>query len=229
VASVIRDLEQRMSRHSDAMEFELAQRVKDRIELLERFHSKSVVVNPQVADVDVFGLARDTTSAHVNYMRVIDGAVVQGISIEMKPRLEGDRTLNCCSSPSPNCASASRATLPEVVVPVDPGVEVPGVRFIVPQRGDMKHLLELSEQNARFHLMDRQRQEKLVDPEAHTNRILEQLQKDLRLSELPRHIECFDNSNTQGTDPVSACVVFKDGKPSKKDYRHFNIRTVEGT
>jgi excinuclease ABC subunit C len=111
---------------------------------------------------------------------------------------------------------------------MEPGIDMPDLHFTVPQRGDKKHLLELSTRNAQYFMIDKQKQESLVDPEAATNRILEQLKQDLRLSELPRHIECFDNSNTQGTDPVSACVVFKDAKPSKKDYRHFNIRTVEG-
>ena len=119
-------------------------------------------------------------------------------------------------------------TSPEAIVPFDPEIGVPGLTFIVPKIGDKKKLLELCERNARYYMADKQKQESLVDPEASTTRVLEQMKEDLRLSELPRHIECFDNSNTQGTDPVSACVVFKDAKPSKKDYRHFNIRTVEG-
>ncbi|MBL7985006.1 MAG: excinuclease ABC subunit C, partial [Flavobacteriales bacterium] len=121
-----------------------------------------------------------------------------------------------------------KITAPEAIVPLDPGIEVTGLSFTIPQRGDKKKLLELCERNAQYYMHDKQKQESLVDPDAATNRILEQMKQDLHLSELPKHIECFDNSNTQGTDPVSACVVFKDAKPSKKDYRHFNIRTVEG-
>jgi excinuclease ABC subunit C len=117
---------------------------------------------------------------------------------------------------------------PEAIVPFDPEIEVPGITFTVPRIGDKKKLLELCERNVRYFMLDKQKQEKLTDPEGATTRTLEQLKQDLRLSELPRHIECFDNSNTQGTDPVSACVVFRDAKPSKRDYRHFNIRTVEG-
>jgi excinuclease ABC subunit C len=158
-------------------------------------------------------------------MRVIDGAIVHGITIELKRKLD-EPMWRCCSSPSPNCANATSSAT-EAIVPFDPDRGA-GPHFTVPQRGDKKHLLELCDaQRAVLH--DRQAEAGIaVDPEAATTRILEQLKQDLRLSELPRHIECFDNSNTQGTDPVSACVVFKDAKPSKKDYRHFNIRTVEG-
>jgi excinuclease ABC subunit C len=182
---------------------------------------------PHVGDVDVFALARNTHSSFVNYMRVIDGAVVHGVTVELKRRLDepDDEVLQLAIA---ELRQRFRSNAPEAVVPMDPGIEVPGLTFTVPQRGDKKHLLEMGERNAHYFMLEKQKQEALVDPEAATDRVLEQLKQDLRLTELPRHIECFDNSNTQGTDPVSACVVFKDAKPSKKDYRHFNIRTVEG-
>ena len=227
VNGLVRLLKQQMAQHAEALEFEKAETTRMKIERLEKFHSRSVIVNTDIGDVDVFGLAGDPQGGYVSYLRVIDGAIVHGITIELKRKLEeSDAELLQLAIAELRQRYHSRA--PEAIVPIDPGIEVPGMTFSVPQRGDAKKLLELSERNARFFMLDKQKQQSLVDPEAHTNRILEQLKQDLHLADLPRHIECFDNSNTQGTDPVSACVVFKDGKPSKKDYRHFNIRTVEG-
>ncbi len=227
ISGVVRLLKQQMSEHAEHLHFELADEVREQIEQLEKYQARSTVVNPDIGDVDVFGLARNTDSTFVNYMRVIDGAIVQGITFELKRKLDepDDEVLQFAIA---ELRQRYRSSAPEVIVPMEPGIEMPGIHFTVPQRGDKKHLLELSSRNAHYFMLEKQKQESLVDPEAATNRILEQLQQDLRLSELPRHIECFDNSNTQGTDPVSACVVFKDAKPSKKDYRHFNIRTVEG-
>jgi excinuclease ABC subunit C len=227
INGVLRLLKEQMGAHAEKLEFELAEEVRGKIERLEKYQARSTVVNPDIGDVDVFGLARNTDSTFVNYMRVIDGAIVQGITIELKRKLDepDDEVLQLAIA---ELRQRYRSNAPEAIVPMDPGIDMPGLSFTVPQRGDKKHLLELSTRNAQYFMLDKQKQESLVDPEAATNRILEQLQQDLRLSELPRHIECFDNSNTQGTDPVSACVVFKDAKPSKKDYRHFNIRTVEG-
>jgi excinuclease ABC subunit C len=227
VNGVLKLLKELMHGHAEKLEFEQAEELREKIERIEQYRSRSIVVNPDIGDVDVFGMAGDTSGMCVNYMRVIDGAVVHGITIELKRRLdETEEELLQLAIAELRLRYQSNAS--EAIVPFDPGLEVPGVRFTVPQRGDKKQLLELCERNANYFFLDKQKQEKLVDPEAATNRILEQLKQDLRLSDLPRHIECFDNSNTQGTDPVSACVVFKDAKPSKKDYRHFNIRTVEG-
>jgi excinuclease ABC subunit C len=158
---------------------------------------------------------------------VIDGAVVHGITIELKRRLE-ETDVEMLQMAIAELRSRYHSLAPEAIVPFDPEIEIPGITFTVPRIGDKKKLLELCERNVRYFMLDKQKQEKLTDPEGATTRTLEQLKQDLRLSELPRHIECFDNSNTQGTDPVSACVVFRDAKPSKRDYRHFNIRTVEG-
>ncbi|MBK8612604.1 MAG: excinuclease ABC subunit UvrC [Flavobacteriales bacterium] len=227
VTGVIKLLKELMHQHADKLEFEEAEELREKIERLESYRAKSIVVNPDIGDVDVYGLAGDTSGLCVNYMRVIDGAVVHGITIELKRRLdETEQELLQLAIAELRQRYLSNAA--EAIVPFDPGIEVPGVHFTVPQRGDKKQLLELCERNAQFFFLDKQKQEKLVDPEAATNRILEQLKQDLRLPSLPVHIECFDNSNTQGTDPVSACVVFRDAKPSKKDYRHFNIRTVVG-
>jgi excinuclease ABC subunit C len=227
VNGLLRTLKQQMGQHAEALEFEKAESTRVKLERLEKFHSKSVVVNMDIGDVDVFGMAGDTSTMCVNYLRVVEGAIVHGITIELKRRLE-ETEQELLQLAIAELRLRYMSSAPEAIVPFEPGIEVPGVTFLVPQRGDKKRLLELCERNAHFFFLDKQKQEKLVDPEAGTNRVLEQMKQDLHLSELPRHIECFDNSNTQGTDPVSACVVFKDAKPSKKDYRHFNIRTVEG-
>jgi excinuclease ABC subunit C len=216
-----------MHEHAEKLEFEQAEEARQQAEKLESYQARSTVVSPTVGDVDVFSLARNTGSTFVNYMRVIDGAVVHGITVEFKRSLEepDEEVLQYAMA---ELRQRFRSNAPEAVVPMDPGIEMPGLSITVPQRGDKKHLLEMGERNAQYFMLEKQKQEALVDPEAHADRILEQMKQDLRLSELPRHIECFDNSNTQGTDPVSACVVFKNAKSSKKDYRHFNIRTVEG-
>jgi len=227
VNGVLRLLKELMHAHAEKLEFEEAEELREKIERIEQYRSRSIVVNPDIGDVDVFGMAGDTSGMCVNYMRVIDGAVVHGITIELKRRLD-ETEEELLQLAIAELRQRYQSNAAEAIVPFDPGLEVPGVRFTVPQRGDKKQLLELCERNANFFFLEKQKQEKLVDPEAATDRLLEQLKQDLRLPELPRHIECFDNSNTQGTDPVSACVVFKDAKPSKKDYRHFNIRTVEG-
>ncbi|HMN05132.1 MAG TPA: excinuclease ABC subunit UvrC [Flavobacteriales bacterium] len=227
IGGVVKILRQRMQEHAEKLEFEEAEEVRSQLEQLEKYQARSTVVGTDVGDVDVFSFVRNSTSTFVNYMRVIDGAVVHGVTVELKRRLEepDDEVLQYAIA---ELRQRFRSNAPEAIVPMDPGIEMPGVTFTVPQRGDKKHLLEMGERNAHYFMLEKQKQEALVDPEAAAERILEQLKQDLRLTELPRHIECFDNSNTQGTDPVSACVVFKDAKPSKKDYRHFNVRSVEG-
>ncbi|MFN9324822.1 MAG: excinuclease ABC subunit UvrC [Flavobacteriales bacterium] len=227
VSGLLKVMKPLMHAHAERLEFEAAEDYRQKIERLESYHSKSIVVNPDIGDVDIYGLVSDPNSTYVNYMRVIDGAVVHGITIELKRRLE-ETDVEMLQLAIAELRTRYHSLAPEAIVPFDPEIEVPGLSFTVPQRGDKLKLLELCERNVRYFMLDKQKQEKLTDPEGATTRTLEQLKQDLRLSELPRHIECFDTSNTQGTDPVSACVVFRDAKPSKKDYRHFNIRTVEG-
>jgi excinuclease ABC subunit C len=227
VSGLLKVMKPLMHEHAEKLEFEAAEEYRQKIERLESYRAKSIVVNPDIGDVDIYGLVSDTASTYVNYMRVIDGAVVHGITIELKRRLE-ETDVEMLQLAIAELRSRYHSLSAEAIVPFDPEIEVPGLTFTIPQRGDKLKLLELCERNVRYFMLDKQKQEKLTDPEGATTRTLEQLKQDLRLNELPRHIECFDNSNTQGTDPVSACVVFKDAKPSKKDYRHFNIRTVEG-
>ncbi len=220
-------LQELMNEHAKNLEFEKAQIIKEKLETLERYRSKSTVVNPNISNVDVFSLVKSGALMYVNFIKVVDGAIIQSHTIEIQTRLdetESDVLEVAITEFRQRYASDAM----EIIVPMRPDFEIPGVKFTVPKRGDKKQLLELSERNAAFFRLERQKQRDLVDPERRTRRILNQIQKDLNLKELPERIECFDNSNTQGTNPVAAVVVFSNAKPDKKEYRHFNIRTVEG-
>ena len=227
INSVTRHLKPLMKEYADNLQFEKAQQIKEKIEILEKYQSKSVVVSPTINDVDVFSIISDEKYGYVNYLKVINGAIIQGHTIELKKKLEetDDELLQIgIAELRQRFDSQSK----EVIVPFKPDLEDENLKFLVPQRGDKKKLLELSERNAKYYRLERNKQKANVNPTKHSDRILERLQKDLRMPEKPTHIECFDNSNIQGTNPVAACVVFKDAKPSKRDYRHFNIKTVEG-
>ncbi len=227
INSVTKHLKPLMLSYSENLQFEKAQLLKERIDTLENYQSKSVVVSPTINDVDVFSIVSDNKYGYVNYLKVINGAIIQGHTIELKKKLEEtDDTLLQIGIAELRLRFESNSK--EVIVPFQPTLEDENIRFLVPQRGDKKKLLELSERNAKYYRLERNKQKANVSPTKHSDRILDRMQKDLRMKVLPKHIECFDNSNIQGTNPVSACVVFKDAKPSKKDYRHFNIKTVEG-
>ncbi|MEE4175948.1 MAG: excinuclease ABC subunit UvrC [Bacteroides sp.] len=220
-------LKEKMKAYAGAFEFEKAQMVKQKIEMLEHYQSKSTVVSMSVTNVDVFSVISDQESGYVNFMKVINGAVVQSHTLEVRKKLdETDAELLELAIVELRQRFQSQAV--ESVVPFKPSIPVPGLRFTIPQRGDKKKLLELSERNAKYFRLEKLKQKELVDPERHTRRILKRMQEDLHLPSAPAYIECFDNSNTQGTYPVAAMVVFRDARPSKKDYRHFNIKTVEG-
>jgi excinuclease ABC subunit C len=227
LTEVLAMLKNDMKEKAANLEFEQAQKVKEKIDILENFQGKSTIVNPSISNVDVFSIASDEGYAFVNFMKVTNGAIVQTHTLEMKKKLDEtneELLLLAIADIRDKFKSQSK----EVIVPYLPEIEFPDIVFSVPQRGDKRKLLELSERNAEQYKKDRQAQIALVDPERHTNRILERMMQDLRMKEKPVHIECFDNSNIQGTNPVSAMTVFKNAKPSKKDYRHFNIRTVVG-
>lgn len=226
-SSVLRMLKALMQQHAELFEFEKAQTLKLKIEELERYKSKSTVVSPTISNVDVFSIKSDENFAFINFLKVMEGAIVQGHTIELKKKLEEtdeDLLLFGITELRTRFESFSK----EIIVPFKIQIELPDINFIVPQRGDKKNLLDLSLRNVDYYRKEKQTQADLIDPERHTNRIMAQLKKDLRLTEEPRHIECFDNSNFQGAFPVAAMTVFKNGKPSKRDYRHFNIKTVEG-
>lgn len=227
ISTVIKSLKDKMMEYASLLEFEKAQTLKEKIEILEKYQSKSSVVSATVADADVFSLEGKESPFYVNYLKVINGAVVQSHSVELKSKLD-ESPAEILAHAIVDMRTRFHSNSKEIIVPFDAKIELPGVKFIIPKRGDKKTLLELSARNAKFYRLDLQRKRDLVDPERHGKRILEQLRKDLRMKNTPEHIECFDNSNIQGTNPVASCVVFKKGKPSKKDYRHFNIKTVEG-
>lgn len=227
INSVSKHLKSILQTHVEKLEFEKAHIIKEKIDALEKFQSKSTVVSPTITNVDVFSITSDEKNAYVNFLKVVNGSIIQGHTIELKKKLdESDQELLALSIVELRERFHSDAK--EVIVPFEIETEFPEIEFTVPQRGDKKHLLELSERNVNYYKREKIKQESLIDPERHTKRILEQMKKDLRLTEEPRHIECFDNSNFQGAYPVAAMTVFKDCKPSKKDYRHFNIKTVEG-
>ncbi len=227
IHSVIRQLKELMSVYSDNLEFEKAQVVKEKIELLEKYQSKSIVVNPKIENADVFSIVSDENSGYVNYFRVVNGAIVQSHTVELKKKLdESDKELLTLSVIDLRERFESNA--PEIIIPFAVELNLPDTSLTIPKIGDKKHLLELSERNAKYYKLEKEKQLELVDPERHTSRIMDRMMKDLRMKVEPRSIECFDNSNIQGDFPVAAMVCFKNGKPEKKEYRHFNIKTVEG-
>ncbi|MGB3342752.1 MAG: excinuclease ABC subunit UvrC [Aequorivita sp.] len=215
-----------MKQLADEMKFEEAQRIKEKIDVLENYQSKSTVVNPKINNVDVFSIISDEAYAYVNFLQISHGAIIRSHTLEIKKKLdETDEEL--LQLAIVELRQRFNSLSKEVYLPfeIELGEEI---KTHIPKLGDKKHILDLSERNAKYYRMERFKQAKIVDPERHEKRIMAQMKKDLRLSEEPRHIECFDNSNIQGTNPVAACVVFKNGKPSKVDYRKFNIKTVEG-
>lgn len=208
------------------MRFEEAQRVKEKIEVLENYQAKSTIVNPKISNVDVFTIVSDESYAYVNFLQVSFGSIIRSHTMEIRKKLEEtDKDLLELASIELRRRFDSQSK--EIFVPFRINSEE-GVKVTVPKLGDKKKILDLSERNAKYFRMEQFKQAKIVDPDRHEKRIMAQMKKDLRLTEEPRHIECFDNSNIQGTHPVAACVVFRNGKPSKKDYRKFNIKTVEG-
>lgn len=222
----LRDFRELMMQYAEEMRFEEAQKIKEKIDVLENYQSKSTVVNPKISNVDVFSIISDETSAYINMLQIKNGAIIRSHTLEIKKKLdETDEELLTLAIIE--IRERFSLTSREIIVPF--GVSLgENWKITIPKLGDKKQLLDLSERNAKYFRMDQLKQMKIVDPDRHTNRIMAQMKTDLRLPKEPRHIECFDNSNIQGTNPVAACVVFKDGKPSKKDYRHFNIKTVEG-
>ncbi len=227
IGEVSTQLHKLMKAYADEQAFEKAHIVKEKLELLERYKSKSTVVNPNIDNVDVYSIIVDENSAFANFLKVVNGAIVQGHSMEIKKKLN-ESAPELLSIAIADLHQRFSSTAKEMIISHDINLEIPGVKFVIPQRGDKKKLLELSERNAKYYKLDKLKQKSLVDPERHSKRILNQLMQDLRLKELPVRIECFDNSNLQGDYPVAAMVSFKNAKPDKKEYRHFNIKTVEG-
>ena len=227
IKSVIKHLKEAMLDFSNKMEFEKAQSVKEKIDLLNNYQAKSTIVNPRINDVDVFTIISDDDSAFVNYLKIISGAIVQAHTIELKKKLEESEE-KLLQLAIVELRQRFNSTSKNIFCSHSLDNVWEDLSIAIPKIGDKKKLIDLSLRNAKYMQLDKQKRKITTRAQQNNKRILEQLQKDLRLLELPRHIECFDNSNIQGTNPVAACVVFKNAKPSKKDYRHFNIKTVEG-
>lgn len=227
IGNVIKDVKQVVKTAAEELNFELAHLYQAKLNVLENYQSKSTVVSSAITNIDVVSIASDERYAFVNYLKVMNGAIIQTQTIEIKKRLdESDEEL--LSIAIAEFRSRFKSTSREIVVPFEIALEDSNLKLTVPKLGEKKALLELSQKNVLFFKKEKLNQYEKLNPELKTERVLTQMKNDLRLTQLPYHIECFDNSNFQGKYPVSAIVVFKDAKPSKKDYRHFNVKTVEG-
>tara|TARA_R110002073_G_scaffold15207_4_gene60409 strand:- start:2055 stop:3857 length:1803 start_codon:yes stop_codon:yes gene_type:complete len=217
---------QQMQNLARDMHFEEAQKIKEKIDVLENYQAKSTIVNPKINNVDVFSIVSDESYAYVNFLQISLGSIVRSHTLEIKKKLD-EKDKELLEIAIVEIRQRFNSQSKEIYAPfkVDIGESI---KATIPKLGDKKHILDLSVRNAKYYRLEQLKQVKIVDPDRHANRIMAQMKADLRLKEEPRHIECFDNSNIQGTHPVAACVVFKNGKPSKKEYRHFNIKTVEG-
>lgn len=215
-----------MNKYAAELKFEEAQQIKEKIETLENYQSKSTIISPKINNVDVFSIVSDESYGYINFLQISHGAIIRSHTMEIKKKLdETDEELLQLAIIEIRQRYQSHSKEIYIPFPVELGDDI---KIHIPKSGDKKRILELSERNAKYYRMERFKQAKIVDPERHQKRILAQMKKDLRLPEEPVHIECFDNSNIQGTNPVSACVVFRNAKPSKKEYRKFNIKTVQG-
>ena len=220
-------LEAEMYNYAAKLEFENAQQSKEKLQILENYQTHTTIVSSNINDVDVFGIISDEAAAYVNYFKIKNGSIIQSYTTEIKKMLD-ETDEEILEEALIEIRNKFNSTSTEIFLPFHLNIEIPHVKLIVPKLGDKKRIVELSEKNAMEYRVEKLKQVQIVDPERHANRIMAEMKKLLRLPEEPRHIEGFDNSNIQGTNPVSACVVFKDGKPSKADYRIFHVKTVEG-
>lgn len=225
--AVVDELRSKMKAYAEKLEFEAAAEVKEKLTHIEKFQAKSTVVSATVKDVDVYNIDSDINTAYINYLKVINGAIIQSYTLEIKKKLD-ESNIDLLAWGIIEIRSRFPSDTNEIIIPEALPIDLEDIKFTIPLKGAKKELSNLSYVNANATKLEKQKQQKNTDPEKNSLRILETIKRDLRLKELPRHIECFDNSNFQGTNPVAACVVFKDAKPSKKDYRHFNIKTVVG-
>ena len=227
VTGVIGHLEEVMSKMSEDLNFEEAHRIKEKYNSLKRYQSRSTVVSPNITDVDVFSIEEDDKFAYINYLKIIKGAIIQTFTLEIRKNLD-ETTQELLLAGIVDIRQKIFSNAKEILVPVKLENVLDGIRFIIPKRGDKRSLLDLSQRNAKYYRLEKEKQLVLKNPKVREERILNTIKNDLQLTDLPIQIECFDNSNLQGSNPVAACVVFKNAKPLKKEYRHYNIKTVEG-
>lgn len=227
ISTVIEHLKELMKRYSEEMRFEDAQVIKEKIDILARFRSKSAVVSGTIMNVDVFGFTKEGNSAYVNYLKVVEGAVIQAFTLEVKTMLDEENE-SILSSAITEIRQKLCSDSREIIVPFEPDLQIENVRYFVPHGGEKLKLLQLADRNAIYYKLEQKKKRLEHSPQARTGKNLEKLRNDLHMPEIPVHIECFDNSNIMGSNPVAACVVFRNARPSKNEYRHFNIKTVEG-
>lgn len=227
ILTVTSHLKQKMVQFSRELRFEEAQILKEKIEILAKFRSRSAVVSNIIKNVDVFAFAQDDDRCFVNYLKVVEGAVIQAFTLEMRSRVDEEKT-SLLGFAITEIRQRYLSDSPEIIVPFRPDIELNKIKYTVPKIGEKLKLLELAERNAIYYKLEQKKRQIEHKPESRTGKNLEKVKNDLHMPVLPVHIECFDNSNIMGTNPVAACVVFRHGKPSKKDYRHFNIKTVSG-
>lgn len=227
ISMVAKQLRELMMEYADRLEFEKAHYVKEKLLLVEKYQSKSTVVNTSIHNVDVFSIAAEGIAAYVNFMKVMNGAIIQVHTIELHKKLD-ESPQELLALAITEIRQRFESASPEIILPLPLDYPIPGVTLTVPKKGDKKKLLELSQRNVKYYQAEKEKQKEIVDPERRSQRILDTMMKDLRMTELPVHIECFDNSNIQGSHPVAAMVCFKHARPDKSEYRHFNIKTVEG-
>lgn len=226
-SSVIKQLREEMMYYAEKWEFEKAQIIKEKIEILETFKGKSVVVNPEITNCDVFAINTEEDAAYINFLRIVEGSIIQAFTLELVKIVDlsqEDLLLMGIVEIEKRFGPLSK----EIIVPFNFEIKLDNIFFTVPKRGDKKKLLDLSEKNVKYFILEKRKQEELIDPNRHQKRILKTLQNDLQMDKVPDRIECFDNSNTGGDEPVAAMVCFINGKPDKREYRHFNIKSVVG-
>jgi excinuclease ABC, C subunit len=227
ISTVIDHLKKTMLRYSEELRFEEAQSVKEKIEILSRFRSKSTIVSNTIRNVDVFAITQESDNAYVNYLKVIEGAVIQALTIELKIRIDEEKE-SILGFAITEIRQRLSSDSPEIILPFKPDILLTKVKYTVPRAGEKLKLLELAERNAIYYKLEQKKKRMEHSPQVRTGKNLEKLKNDLHMPDLPVHIECFDNSNIMGTNPVAACVVFRNARPSKNEYRHFNIKTVTG-
>jgi len=227
ISAVIEHLKSEMKIYSVDLRYEEAQVVKEKIEILSKFHSRSAVVSNTIKNVDVFGFTQESDNAYVNYMKVVQGAVIQALTIELKIRVDEEKE-SILGFAITEIRQRLSSDSPEIIVSFKPDILIDKIKYTVPVTGEKHKLLELAERNAIYYRLEQKKKRMEHAPQVRTGKNLERLKRDLHMADLPVHIECFDNSNIMGTNPVAACVVFRNARPSKKEYRHFNIKTVKG-
>ena len=227
ISAVIDHLKKLMVSYSGELQFEAAQLIKEKIDLLSKYKSKSTIVSSTIENVDVFGYTEDGGSAYINFLKVLHGAVIQAFTLEIKSRIDEDKE-SILGTAITEIRQRLESDAKEMIVPFKPDIMLDKVKYIIPEIGDKRKLLDLALRNAIYYKLEQKKKNSEKTSESRTGKNLERVMKDMHMPNMPVHIECFDNSNIMGNNPVAACVVFRNGKPSKKDYRHFNIKTVEG-